>query len=55
VATGRAILRGIKLAIYGFAGLLVCLVIYNAMSLAPEVHTPSVSVEVPPPPPLTGP
>ncbi len=40
---GRAILRGIKLAAYGFAGLLVCLVVYDVMTLAPEAHTPSVA------------
>jgi cytoskeletal protein RodZ len=43
VGIGRAILRGIKLAAYGFAGLLVCLVVYDVMTLAPEAHTPSVA------------
>ena len=59
LGTGRAILRGIKLTIYGFAGIFVCLVIYNVMTLAPEAKTPGVrravdaaAVPVPPPPPL---
>jgi hypothetical protein len=43
LGVGRAILRGVKLAAYGFAGLLVCLVVYDVMTLAPEAHTPSVA------------
>lgn len=63
--SGRAILRGIKLAAYACAGLLVCLVVYNVMT--PEVRTPSAGPDsdlfpteraatpvVPPPPPLPG-
>jgi hypothetical protein len=45
VGIGRAILRGIKLAAYGFAGLLVCLVVYDVMTLAPEAHTPPVAAD----------
>jgi hypothetical protein len=69
VGVGRAILRGIKLAAYGFAALLVCLVIYDVMTLAPETPPPATpnphriaevssghpgSATVPPPPPLPG-
>jgi hypothetical protein len=65
VESGRAILRGIKLAAYACAGLLVCLVVYNVIS--PEAQTPSSAPDsdlfpnervaapvVPPPPPLAG-
>jgi hypothetical protein len=69
VTAGRAILRGIKLAAYGFAALLVTLVVYDAMTLSPVAH-PATAVDpdavavsksapqggptVPPPPPLPG-
>ena len=67
MGAGRAILRGIKLAAYVFAGLLVCLVAYNIVtspserspdSAGPEVFADSQSggatPMVPPPPPLPG-
>jgi hypothetical protein len=70
VGPGKAILRGIKLAAYACAGLLVCVLVYNVMSLSPSAPTPSAEPDgdlfadspaserptpmVPPPPPLPG-
>jgi hypothetical protein len=66
VGVGRAILRGMKFAAYGFAGLLVYIVVYNIVAPGPEPR-PSSSIPdssavadtgqptaVPPPPPLPG-